>query len=142
MVEIQNGNPINTIKGVFLSKHAFVFYIALIAMVLVNVITNKILRDKQKELLNKFSCDTSTYNASHDSNSNKHASENNVNIAIVSCGPNKIQAIKYVREFVGLGLADAQKVAEGEVGIQLPYEKGEMLIEKLKNIGADAQIVG
>lgn len=142
-VEIKGINPLESIKAVFTSNEALVFYVALIAVLFLNVIINKILRNKQAELLNQFSHSTSTHAAPNTGNeSNVHSSGNNVNIAIISCGPNKIETIKYIKEFVGLGLVDAKNVAEGKVGITLPLERAEILIEKLKNIGTDAQIVG
>lgn len=141
-VEIKGINPLESIKAVFTSNEALVFYAALIAALFLNVIINKILRNKQTELLNQFSHSTSTHNSFYtNSTSNENASGNNVNIAIVSCGTNKIETIKYIKEFVGLGLVDAKNVAEGKVGIQLPIERAEILIGKLKNIGTNAQIV-
>lgn len=142
-VEIQGINPLNSIKAVFTSNEALVFYVAIVAALFLNVVINKILRNKQAELLNQFSHSARVHTPTNiDNESNVHSSGNNVNIAIVSCGPNKIETIKYIKEFVGLGLVDAKNVAEGKVGIQLPLEKAEMLIEKLKNIGTNAQIVG
>ncbi|MFT5423712.1 MAG: large subunit ribosomal protein L7/L12 [Phycisphaerales bacterium] len=59
-------------------------------------------------------------------------------------GGNKIKVIKVVREATGLGLKEAKDVVDGmpaKVKEGLSKEDAEALAEKLKEVGADVEIV-
>ena len=62
------------------------------------------------------------------------------NIALKDFGANKIGVIKVVREFTGLGLAEAKKAVEG-LGVLkegVPKADAEAAVAKLKEAGATA----
>lgn len=59
-------------------------------------------------------------------------------------GGQKIKVIKVVREATGLGLKEAKELVDGmpaKVKEGLPKEEAEALIEKLKEVGADVEMV-
>ena len=59
-------------------------------------------------------------------------------------GGQKIKVIKVVREATGLGLKEAKDVVDGmpaKVKEGLSKEEAEALIEKLKEVGADVEMV-
>ncbi len=63
-------------------------------------------------------------------------------IVLKDFGANKIAVIKAVREFTGLGLADAKKAVEG-LGVikeQVPKADAEAALAKLKEAGATAEL--
>ena len=63
-------------------------------------------------------------------------------IVLKDFGANKIGVIKVVREFTGLGLADAKKVVEG-LGVlkeAVPKADAEAAVAKLKEAGAVAEL--
>ena len=62
------------------------------------------------------------------------------NIVLKDIGANKIGVIKVVREFTGLGLAEAKKAVEG-LGVLkecVPKAEAEAAVAKLKEAGATA----
>ena len=62
------------------------------------------------------------------------------NIVLKDFGANKIGVIKVVREFTGLGLAEAKKAVEG-LGVLkegVPKADAEAVVAKLKEAGATA----
>ena len=63
-----------------------------------------------------------------------------VNIVLKDIGANKIGVIKAVREFTGLGLAEAKKAVEtmGVLKEAVPKADADAAIEKLKAAGATA----
>lgn len=59
-------------------------------------------------------------------------------------GGQKIKVIKVVREATGLGLKEAKELVDGmpaKVKEALPKEEAEALMEKLKEVGADVEMV-
>ncbi len=64
------------------------------------------------------------------------------NIVLKEIGPNKIAVIKAVREFTGLGLAEAKKAVEslGVLKEGVPKADAEAALEKLKAAGAVAEL--
>ncbi|MEK7414734.1 MAG: 50S ribosomal protein L7/L12 [Planctomycetota bacterium] len=66
-------------------------------------------------------------------------------VTLVNGGANKINAIKVIREILGLGLADAKAFVEGapkvvKEGLDKPAS--EELAKKIKEAGAEAKIEG
>ena len=64
------------------------------------------------------------------------------NIVLKDFGANKIGVIKVVREFTGLGLAEAKKAVEG-LGVLkegVPKADAEAAVAKLKEAGATAEL--
>ena len=63
-------------------------------------------------------------------------------IVLKDFGANKIGVIKVVREFTGLGLAEAKKAVEslGVIKEGLPKADAEAVIAKLKEAGAAAEL--
>ncbi len=64
------------------------------------------------------------------------------NIVLKDFGANKIAVIKAVREFTGLGLAEAKKAVEG-LGVlkeAVPKADAEAALAKLKEAGATAEL--
>lgn len=66
-------------------------------------------------------------------------------VTLVNGGANKINAIKVVREILGLGLADAKAFVEGapklvKEGLEKPA--AEELAKKLKDAGAEVKVEG
>ncbi len=62
------------------------------------------------------------------------------NIVLKSFGEKKIDVIKVVRAFTGLGLVEAKKAVEG-LGVvkeNVPKEEAEKIVADLKAAGADA----
>lgn len=64
------------------------------------------------------------------------------NIVLKDFGANKIGVIKVVREFTGLGLAEAKKVVEslGVIKEAVPKADAEAALAKLKEAGAVAEL--
>ena len=62
------------------------------------------------------------------------------NVVLKDFGANKIGVIKVVREFTGLGLAEAKKVVEtlGVIKEAVPKADAEAALAKLKEAGATA----
>ena len=65
------------------------------------------------------------------------------NIVLKDFGANKIGVIKVVREFTGLGLAEAKKAVEslGVLKEAVPKADAEAAVAKLKEAGATAVLV-
>lgn len=63
-------------------------------------------------------------------------------IVLKDIGANKIAVIKAVREFTGLGLADAKKAVEamGVLKEAVPKADAEAAVAKLKDAGATAEL--
>ncbi len=63
-------------------------------------------------------------------------------IVLKDFGANKIAVIKAVREFTGLGLADAKKAVEslGVIKEAVPKADAEAALAKLKEAGATAEL--
>ena len=63
-------------------------------------------------------------------------------IVLKDIGANKIAVIKAVREFTGLGLADAKKAVEamGVLKEAVPKADAEAAVAKLKEAGATAEL--
>ena len=63
-------------------------------------------------------------------------------VVLTSFGDNKIGVIKVVREFTGLGLAEAKKAVEslGVIKEGVPKADAEAVIAKLKEAGAAAEL--
>ncbi len=66
-------------------------------------------------------------------------------VTLVNGGPNKINAIKIVREILGLGLADAKAFVEGapkvvKEGVDKPT--ADDLAKKIKDAGAEVKVEG
>ncbi len=63
-------------------------------------------------------------------------------IVLKDFGANKIGVIKVVREFTGLGLADAKKAVEslGVLKEAVPKADAEAILAKLKEAGATAEL--
>ncbi len=64
------------------------------------------------------------------------------NVVLKEIGANKIAVIKAVREFTGLGLAEAKKAVE-EMGVlkeAVPKADAEAAVAKLKEAGAVAEL--
>lgn len=63
-------------------------------------------------------------------------------IVLKDIGANKIGVIKVVREFTGLGLADAKKAVEamGVLKEAVPKADAEAAVAKLKEAGATAEL--
>ena len=63
-------------------------------------------------------------------------------IVLKDFGANKIGVIKVVREFTGLGLAEAKKVVEdlGTIKEGVPKADAEAVLAKLKEAGATAEM--
>ncbi len=64
------------------------------------------------------------------------------NIVLKDIGANKIAVIKAVREFTGLGLAEAKKAVEamGVLKEAVPKADAEAAVAKLKEAGATAEL--
>ncbi len=64
------------------------------------------------------------------------------NIVLKEIGANKIAVIKAVREFTGLGLAEAKKAVEtmGVLKEAVPKADAEAALAKLKDAGATAEL--
>ena len=64
------------------------------------------------------------------------------NIVLKDIGANKIGVIKVVREFTGLGLAEAKKAVEamGVLKEDVPKADAEAALAKLKEAGATAEL--
>ena len=64
------------------------------------------------------------------------------NIVLKEIGANKIAVIKAVREFTGLGLAEAKKAVEslGVLKEAVPKADAEAAVAKLKEAGAVAEL--
>ena len=64
------------------------------------------------------------------------------NIVLKEIGANKIGVIKVVREFTGLGLAEAKKAVEalGVLKEAVPKADAEAAVAKLKEAGATAEL--
>ena len=64
------------------------------------------------------------------------------NIVLKDIGANKIAVIKAVREFTGLGLAEAKKAVEslGVLKEAVPKADADAAIAKLKEAGATAEL--
>ena len=64
------------------------------------------------------------------------------NVVLKDFGANKIGVIKAVREFTGLGLAEAKKVVEslGVIKEAVPKADAEAALAKLKEAGAVAEL--
>ena len=64
------------------------------------------------------------------------------NIVLKDFGANKIGVIKVVREFTGLGLAEAKKAVEalGVLKEAVPKADAEAAVAKLKEAGATAEL--
>lgn len=64
------------------------------------------------------------------------------NIVLKDIGANKIGVIKVVREFTGLGLAEAKKAVEalGVLKEAVPKADAEAVVAKLKEAGATAEL--
>ena len=64
------------------------------------------------------------------------------NVVLKDFGANKIGVIKVVREFTGLGLAEAKKVVEtlGVIKEAVPKADAEAALAKLKEAGATAEL--
>ena len=64
------------------------------------------------------------------------------NVVLKDFGANKIGVIKVVREFTGLGLAEATKVVEtlGVIKEAVPKADAEAALAKLKEAGAVAEL--
>lgn len=70
----------------------------------------------------------------------KEEEKTEFNIVLKDFGANKIGVIKVVREFTGLGLAEAKKAVEG-LGVlkeAVPKADAEAAVAKLKEAGATA----
>ena len=64
-------------------------------------------------------------------------------VILKAAGPNKISAIKVVREVTGLGLKDAKDLVDGapkEVKVGVPKTEAEDIAKKLKDAGAEVEI--
>ncbi len=63
-------------------------------------------------------------------------------VVLKDFGANKIGVIKVVREFTGLGLADAKKAVEslGVIKEAVPKADAESIVAKLKEVGATAEL--
>ena len=64
------------------------------------------------------------------------------NIVLKDIGANKIGVIKVVREFTGLGLAEAKKAVEalGVLKEAVPKADAEAAVAKLKEAGAEVEL--
>lgn len=72
-------------------------------------------------------------------NSNSEGARKDV--VIKNCGPNKLEAVKYVKEATGCGLKEAKDVVENNGTIEaLPVEIAQTLVANLNRIGASAEI--
>ena len=62
------------------------------------------------------------------------------NVVLKEVGDKKIEVIKAVREFTGLGLVEAKKLVEGlgTVKENVPKEDAEKMVAKFKEAGATA----
>ena len=62
------------------------------------------------------------------------------NVGLKEVGDKKIEVIKAVREFTGLGLVEAKKLVEGlgTVKENVPKEDAEKMVAKFKEAGATA----
>ncbi len=62
------------------------------------------------------------------------------NVVLKEIGDKKIDVIKVVREFTGLGLVEAKKMVEGlgTVKENVPKEDAEKMVAKFKEVGANA----
>ena len=72
----------------------------------------------------------------------KEEEKTEFDIVLKDFGANKIGVIKVVREFTGLGLAEAKKVVE-ELGVikeAVPKADAEAALAKLKEAGATAEL--
>ena len=66
-------------------------------------------------------------------------------VTLVAAGANKINAIKVVREILGLGLADAKAFVEGAPKVVkegLEKAPAEELAKKIKESGAEVKVEG
>lgn len=62
------------------------------------------------------------------------------NVVLKDIGAKKIDVIKVVREYTGLGLVEAKKLVEslGTIKENAPKEEAEKMVAKFKEIGATA----
>ncbi len=72
----------------------------------------------------------------------KEEEKTEFNIVLKDFGANKIGVIKVVREFTGLGLAEAKKAVEslGVLKEAVPKADAEAALAKLKEAGATAEL--
>ena len=72
----------------------------------------------------------------------KEEEKTEFNIVLKDFGANKIGVIKVVREFTGLGLAEAKKAVEslGVLKEAVPKADAEAAVAKLKEAGATAEL--
>ena len=72
----------------------------------------------------------------------KEEEKTEFDIVLKDFGANKIGVIKVVREFTGLGLAEAKKAVEslGVLKEAVPKADAEAIIAKLKEAGATAEL--
>lgn len=72
----------------------------------------------------------------------KEEEKTEFNIVLKDFGANKIAVIKVVREFTGLGLAEAKKAVEslGVLKEAVPKADAEAAVAKLKEAGATAEL--
>ena len=72
----------------------------------------------------------------------KEEEKTEFDIVLKDFGANKIGVIKVVREFTGLGLAEAKKAVEslGVLKEAIPKADAEAVIAKLKEAGATAEL--
>lgn len=64
-------------------------------------------------------------------------------VVLTGAGPNKVKAIKVIREITGLGLKDAKGLVEAapkEVKENISKEEAEEIAEKIKETGAEVEI--
>ena len=64
------------------------------------------------------------------------------NVVLKEVGDKKIEVIKAVREFTGLGLVEAKKLVEGlgTVKENVPKEDAEKMVAKFKEVGATIEL--
>ena len=72
----------------------------------------------------------------------KEEEKTEFNVVLKDFGANKIGVIKVVREFTGLGLAEAKKAVEslGVLKEAVPKADAEAAVAKLKEAGATAEL--
>ena len=72
----------------------------------------------------------------------KEEEKTEFNVVLKDFGANKIGVIKVVREFTGLGLAEAKKAVEslGVLKEGVPKADAEAILAKLKEAGATAEL--
>lgn len=61
---------------------------------------------------------------------------------VASCGPLKIQCIKHIREYTGLGLKEAKEISEGMYQtFPMDATMAQELREQLKSLGAQVELI-